>query len=845
MVGFDESRKVGEAALSGASSNYKNTIPGGVLKRLIGLAWDDPRAATEMAFWPALTFCPIAHPDHNDTTTNSNTDGNSSVGIKVTLAGEEKILSVEAILGMMVQHLGDICAAKAAQAASEQQQLSGGSGTTAVAVRPQDWVLAIPAYYTDAQRRAVLTACSMVGIGSSSSTTANNSNKNGVVNRLLHESTATALAYGIFKDLKKDFAEKAGLVMFIDIGASAYTVSIASFEPGKLLVKSVQADPNLGGRDFDNVIAEWIAAQFVEKYKSKLVSGLKPMDLPKTRMKLLTAAEQAKKTLSPAGVKEARINLEMLQDDLDFSTTLTAETYEKLCQPLLARLDKPLLAALAEAGNLTALDLTAIELVGGSTRIGSVKRQLQSILVLGCSGKASSIVLSTTMNADESVARGAALQSAILSPRFKVLPYEIVEAQPFPIKLMWDNNNNTAAGVEVDAAGGMSNAAEDGVVMFDRGLTFPIVRRVTLKRTGTFDVHAVYDTTSTATPLGFSAAAVSPRIADFTMIQTITKEETKVRVNVKTDIHGIVHLSSAQMIEEIEDETEAAAADAPAGATEGETAAAAATDEKKKKIKKTNLECTTRRPLEWTVDEINRANEAEVGMANADRIVKETADMRNELESYIYDMRDKLASDSQLGLFGTADEKSAFLAQNEAIENWLYEDGFDAKKSAFAEKLAELKRLGGPMEKRQTEAMGRAVAVSTLQSSLALYSQWLNTDSISDTKYAHITDEDREAVRSASDSTSAWMYEMLDKQGSLAPHEDAVLTVADLMSKNQSLQNTCGPIMRKPVPPPPKKEAEPAKEQSTTSNDEGTDDKKDSAMDVDTEGEGSTPMQTD
>jgi heat shock 70kDa protein 4 len=254
--------------------------------------------------------------------------------------------------------------------------------------------------------------------------------------------------------------------------------------------------------------------------------------------------------------------------------------------------------------------------------------------------------------------------------------------------------------------------------------------------------------------------------------------------------------------------------------------------------------------LDWSADEINRAHEAEAAMANTDRIVKETAHMRNELESYIYDMRDKVVSDTHLGTFGTEEEKAAFLAKNESVENWLYEDGFDAKKSAFAEKLAELKALGGPMEKRQSEAMGRAAAVSTLQSTIAQHSQWVNNESNND-MYAHITDEERETVRSLVDSTSSWMYEMLDKQGGLAPHQDPVLTMSDLTMKNQALNTTCGPILRKPVPkkaPEPPKKEDPPSAGAGGDGDKTTEEKDGEAavpMDVDTEAEGTAPMQTD
>jgi heat shock protein 4 len=510
------------------------------------------------------------------------------------------------------------------------------------------------------------------------------------------------------------------------------------------------------------------------------------MESAKVRLKLLAAAEKAKKTLSPQGVTEARINLESLMDDFDFSIALLAEEYEKLSAPLLARLAKPIQLALEEA-KLTSADLASVEIVGGSTRIGCVKREL--IKILGQN-------MSTTMNADEAVARGAALQSAILSPRFKVLPYEIQEAQPYPIKISWDEEVGGAAqqGVEVDGDVEGSNLPTNSVVMFDRGLNFPIVRRVTLRRSGDFVVKAAYD--ESAVPFGFPESALR-EIATF-KIKMPVGEDKKVRVNVKQDIHGIITLSSAQMVEEIEEEPTEVEAKEGEEPKEGE---------KKKKIKKTNLEFTLSRPLSWTKGEIEKAYEAEVAMSNTDRVYRETSDMRNELESYVYDMRDKIISDSQLAPFCTADEKTKFSAALEGTENWLYEDGFDATKSVYADKLAELKKIGGPIEQRQFEAQSRTTAVASLQGTIERYKTWLN-ESMADEKYAHITDEERQACHAKCDEVSGWLYGMLDKQGSLPQNVDAVLKVADIHTKNSELTKVCNPVMLKPAPKvdPPKVE---------------------------------------
>lgn len=777
MVGFDQSRVMGEAAASTALSNYKNTITN--MKRLIGLSFDDPRAQAEMAK-PGNAYKCVPYPHQHG-------EGGQGIAVEVTYAGEQKVIPIESVAGMMVKHMGLIAARKAA---SE-------SNCDPSDAFPRDWVVSVPGYYTDSQRRAFLAGCEMAGVKG--------------IQRLMNEPTATALAYGIFKDIRKEFSkDKPTHVMFVDMGATTYSVTIVDFQPGKLVVKSAQYDLDLGGRDFDAVIAEWIATKFEEKYKGKLSGS--PRDNPKVMLKLLVAAEKAKKTLSPAGVKEARINLECLMDDYDFSVSLKADEYAKMCEPLLARLAGPIERALSEAG-LQPSDLTSVEIVGGATRVASVKLTLATILKFDAS--AINNGLSTTMNADEAVARGCALQSAILSPRFKVLPYEVIEYQPYPIKIEWDGaDGSEGMEVAVDSSD-RTPTPTNQVVMFERGCNFPIVRRVTLRRSGKFVVDAMYDDAAEqySFPKGSSKA-----IASF-HIKAPDNVDCKIRVNVKQDIHGSLTLSSAQMVEEVAEEEQPAAAAGEGGAegeakaaedgNNGEAAAAAPAAEnntpKKPKLKKTNLEFSIVRPLDWSESEVQKEIEVEVEMSNADRVVRETSDARNELESYIYDMRDKIVSDSQLAPFCTENERSTFSSLLESYENWLYEEGFDATKSVYVKKLAELKQHGNPIENRQYESRTRPSAMTTLQKSVEKYTSWLNTSS-GDENYSHITEEERANCSKKLDEVSGWMYDMLDKQGSLATNVDPIVTVEQIYAKNKEVNDTVSPIMHKPKPKPKKVE---------------------------------------
>merc|ERR1712048_1265948 len=321
-----------------------------------------------------------------------------------------------------------------------------------------------------------------------------------------------------------------------------------------------------------------------------------------------------------------------------------------------------------------------IEIVGGGTRVASVKRMFSKLLQLD--EDKPNYGLSTTLNADEAVARGAALQSAILSPRFKVLPYEIVEYSQKNIVVNWegDNRSNSSPNTKENC----SETNQNSVTMFERGSNFNVVRRVTLRESGDVKVCAV--------------AEIENEKEDLVhFIVNIPKgDEKKVRVNIKQDINGVISMCSAQMMEEVwEDEVVnlvPSKDDLPAKSTsesnektdklssDSEKADPSTPDaviekstdtkpssplqqtrvEKRKKLKRTNLTYEESRPIQRSKQELDEAYELEVNMSNSDRIVQETADKRNELESYIYDMRDKIVSESHLAPFASSKEKNYF-----------------------------------------------------------------------------------------------------------------------------------------------------------------------------------------
>lgn len=333
-------------------------------------------------------------------------------------------------------------------------------------------VVAIPGWFTDVQRRAVLDAADVAGLN---------------VLRLMHESTAVALSYGIYKSVRNLFHESEPQhVLFLDLGHSNFCASVVDFIQGKLIVRSAVYDRSLGGRDFDKQIVDFMAEEFMKKHKKD------PRTNAKSKLKLDAAAEKAKKTLSPAGVTEAAISVECVMDDTDLNVKLSLDEFETRVQPLLARLETPIQQALAEAG-VTPDQLANVEVVGGGTRVNSVKLHIAGLL--GLDKSKLNYGLSTTLNADEAVARGCALQAAILSSRFQVKPFEVLEACPYAIKLSWEEKSSSLASAMEEES---SNAEEEGdsqvkegensLVLYKRNDKVPSVRRVTFREDTDFTV---------------------------------------------------------------------------------------------------------------------------------------------------------------------------------------------------------------------------------------------------------------------------------------------------------------------------------------------------------------------
>ncbi|RNA24044.1 heat shock 70 [Brachionus plicatilis] len=242
----------------------------------------------------------------------------------------------------------------------------------------KDAVITVPAYFNDSQRQATKDAGSIAGLN---------------VLRIINEPTAAALAYGLDKKLQ---GEKN--VLIYDLGGGTFDVSVLSINDGLFEVLSTNGNTHLGGEDFDNNLVNFFLGEFKRKYGKDMTKNQKAL------RRLRTACERAKRTLSSSA--EATVEVDSLHEGIDFYSKISRARFEELNMDLFRSTLLLVEQALKDA-KMTKSKIDEIVLVGGSTRIPRIQKLLEDFF----NGKQ----LNKSINPDEAVAYGAAIQAAILS----------------------------------------------------------------------------------------------------------------------------------------------------------------------------------------------------------------------------------------------------------------------------------------------------------------------------------------------------------------------------------------------------------------------------------------------
>ena len=287
-------------------------------------------------------------------------DSNNKPIINIDYKGEKKDFHPEEVSAMVLQRLKETAEAYLGHPIKKA-------------------VITVPAYFNDSQRQSTKDAGKIAGLD---------------VLRIINEPTAAAIAYGLDK---KDSSKEHNILVF-DCGGGTHDISILTVDGGIFEVKSTGGDTHLGGSDLDNSILDYLCAEFNKKYKKDIKEN------PKALKRLNIAAERAKKNLSSSA--STTVEVDSLIDGIDYSTQLSRAKFEQLSESFFTRCLDPLNRVLQDA-KMSKNDIDEIIIVGGTTRIPKLQEMLSSYF----NGKQ----LNKSLNPDEAIAYGAAVQAAILT----------------------------------------------------------------------------------------------------------------------------------------------------------------------------------------------------------------------------------------------------------------------------------------------------------------------------------------------------------------------------------------------------------------------------------------------
>uniref|UniRef100_A0A8C2H2U5 Heat shock protein 4b n=1 Tax=Cyprinus carpio TaxID=7962 RepID=A0A8C2H2U5_CYPCA len=602
-----------------------------------------------------------------------------------------------------------------------------------------DCVISVPCFYTDAERRSVIDAAQIAGLNCL---------------RLMNETTAGEVEL-------------------------SFMTSVAFARSGSVFLTVMWKYR----QNFDERLVKHFCEEFAVKYKLDVRSK------PRALVRLYQECEKLKKLMS-ANSSDLPLNIECFMNDIDVSSKLNRAQFEEMCADILVRVEPPL-RSLLEQAHLKKDDIHAVEIVGGASRMPAIKERINKFF-----GKEPS----TTLNADEAVARGCALQCAILSPAFKVREFSITDVVAFPISLKWNS------------------AAEDGVSdceVFPKNHAAPFSKVLTFYRREPFSLEAYY---SCPKELPYP----DPTIGQYVIQKVIPQasgESSKVKVKVRVNVHGIFSVSSASLVEVQKSEEEEESMDTEQSTEkDNETPGTGEQEDgekkegkqekksdqppqaKKAKVKTKVLELPIENNPQWQLanDMLNLFVESEGKMIMQDKLEKERNDAKNYVEEYVYEMRDKLHGIFEK--FVNESDRDALSLKLEDTEVWLYEDGEDQPKQVYVDKLIDLKSLGQPIQDRYTEFEERPRAFDELGRQLQQYMKIVEAYKTKEELYDHLEEAEVQKVDRMVNDVMIWMNSKMNQQSKQSLAIEPVVKTTEIQAKTRELFSTCNPIVTKPKP---------------------------------------------
>uniref|UniRef100_A0A7N0T8T2 Heat shock 70 kDa protein 17 n=1 Tax=Kalanchoe fedtschenkoi TaxID=63787 RepID=A0A7N0T8T2_KALFE len=672
----------------------------------------------------------------------------------------------------------------------------------------KDAVITVPPYFGQAERKGILLAAQLAGVN---------------VLSLINEYAGAALQYGI----DKDFSNESRHVIFYDMGARSTYAALVYFssyktkEFGKTVfanqfqVKDVRWNSDLGGQHMESRLIEY----FADEFNKQLGSGIDVRKSSKAMAKLKKQVKRTKEILSANTV--APLSVESLYDDHDFRSTITREKFEELCRDLWEKSLVPIKEVLEYSG-LKMSDIYAMELIGGATRVPKLQSMLQEFL-----GKKS---LDKHLDADEAIVLGASLYAANLSDGIKLNR-----------KLGMVDGSTYGYVVQLEAPGLLTND-NTRQVLAPRLKKLPSKMFRSIVYDKDFEVSLSYESDDllppgTVSPI-FAQYAVSG-LADATEKYSSRNLSSPIKANMHFSLSrsGILSLDRADAVIEITELVDVPKANAKLdnstsassnksiedgpqnmseGTDNGEQASTNISDSSPKEnntedvaIEKKLKKRTFRVPLKITEktngpgmalskEYLIEAEEKLEQLDKKDADRRRTAELKNNLEGYIYDTKEKLET-SELESVLTIEERQSFTKKLEEVQEWLYMDGEDANVTDFQQRLDVLKSIGDPIFFRLSELSARPAA---FEHARKFYNELDQIVQDWESKKSWLPLHRIEEVTNAAKKVKRWLEENEAAQKKASLFSNPEFTSEEVYEKILDLQDKVASVNKIPKPKP-------------------------------------------